>query len=264
MNVSAFKRNELINGRLTIFFSLFILISVFVVVYSIMEDYKLAVQESLLQNETEYAADAAAPIAPRDAPLNPLRNPFNLILIFLWILYGIIFVAAFNNRLKPMLHVFLVLALIVFAIAVSWNVLVRYALEHPEGPFVSAVLKLRYPLSSKTLLLILWGFFSVYISFAYVSTKYLCIFSRLDYLFDSIGRGNWDAIMFFRKEDPFNFVADSFNRLKKNYLNRLFVSDEILIELKDRLSSGRLTPELRRELLDRLKEKEFGNTEPSA
>ena len=244
-----FKRRCLINDRVTFHFSVFVIISVFVVLFFLFEDYKYTLNQHLAKPVcTEKQTEAE--LFKSYMFGTEFCNRSNLVVLGIWLLLCSLFSLAFNRRLKPMFMVFFWLSFAVILIFVFWTYLVSIAVHSENTVFFKIVMSLKYSFSSKMIILIIWGFFSVFISFSYVTTKYLGIFHRLNYLFDSIHRGNWDAYMFFRDGDNFSFLASSFNALKEKYLKKIYESDEVLIQLKDKLKScSAMTPKDKQELL---------------
>lgn len=244
-----FKRRYLINDRVTFHFSLFVIISFFVVLFFLFEDYKFTISQSLPEAiGTEQQSDGE--LLKIYMIGTEFCNPWNLIVLGVWLLLCAAFSMAFNRRLKPMFLVFFWLSFAVIMIFVFWSYLLSYALKSENSCFFNLALSLKYSFLSKAIILIIWGFFSVFISFSYVTTKYLGIFNRLNYLFDSIHRGNWDSNMFFRDGDHFSFLSATFNSLKEKYLKEIYQSDEVLIQLKDKLKAcSAMTPKDKQDLL---------------
>ena len=245
-----FKRRELINNRVTFHFSIFVLISIVVVVFFLFEDYKLTLSSDL-PAQKEWVAPSGEDDLGTFLTGGLFSNPLTLIVLGLWLLLCAVFSKAFNTRLKPMFRVFFWLSLGVVVIFNFWTYFVSLALSSPDKSLLKWVSLVNYSFTSKAIVLIMWGFFSIFMSFSYVTAKYIGVFNRLNYLFDSIHRGNWDATMFFRDGDAFSFLAPSFNRLKDQYLRKIYDSEDTLIQLKDKLSNCQeISPELRQELTD--------------
>jgi hypothetical protein len=252
-----FKRNEFINKRVSLYFVLFIIISLLVIFFFFAEAYQSAVKGEI--------ATGIKPFVQTELKMFPFVDALsakNVIVFSLWLFSCLIFSLVFNPRIKIMFRIFMWLSLMVVILFNFWSVFICYAIENPTNPIVSLLINnIHFSLTSKTILLCIWGFFSIYISFSYVTTKYVGVFSRLDYLFQSICRGNWDANMFFRTNDPFGFTADNFNMLKEKYLKTIYVTDEVLIQVKDKINSQTFSPELQKELITLLKK---SSTPPSA
>lgn len=246
---SSFKRRYLINDRVTFHFSLFVIISVFVVLFFLFEDYKYTLSQNLPESVgTEQQSDGD--LLKIYMIGTEFCNPWNLVVLGFWLLLCVAFSLAFNRRLKPMFLVFFWLSFAVIMIFVCWSYLLSLAVHSENAWLFNMALSLKYSFLSKAIILIIWGFFSVFISFSYVTTKYLGIFNRLNYLFDSIHRGNWDSNMFFREGDHFTFLAPSFNALKEKYLKEIYESDEVLIQVKDKLKAySAMTPQYKKDLL---------------
>ncbi|MBN2144778.1 MAG: hypothetical protein JW774_09170 [Candidatus Aureabacteria bacterium] len=245
-----FKRNECINNRVYFYFFLFTLVSMLVIFYFFAEEYQSAIKAQTTSLSKSYMET--------DIKFFPFAEnlTFKNVLVFsLWLFSCFVFAVVFRPRLKIMFRLFMWLSFLVVILYNFWTVFISYAIENPANPVVSLLLNhLRFPLSSKAILLCLWGFFSIYISFSYVTTKYMGVFTRLDYLFNSIARGNWDANMFFRTNDSFAFAAKNFNELKGRYLKKIYETDEVLIQIKDKITSQDSSPELLQELKKLIKQ----------
>ena len=251
---SSFKRRYLINDRVTFHFTIFVIISAFVVLFFLFEDYKYTLCQCMPESiNTEQQSDAD--ILKMYMIGTEFCNPWNLIVLGLWILLCVVFSLAFNRRLKPMFLVFFWLCFAVIMIFVFWSYLLSFAVHSENSWLFNMALSMKYSFLSKAIILIIWGFFSIFISFSYVTTKYMGIFNRLNYLFDSIQRGNWDSNMFFREGDYFSFLSATFNSLKEKYLKQIYETDEVLIQLKDKLNTySSMTPKYREELLNYFKQ----------
>ena len=245
MKQATFKRRELINTRVTFYFILFILVSIFTVGFFMTEDYKLNVVRELTLQQN--------PGGAKFFPAAIFLSPMNLGVIFLWILCCTVFALAFNRRLKPMFSVFFWLSFAVVLIFCFWNYLISLAVASSNSRLVSFILQFNYSNTYKLVLLLIWCFFSIFISFSYVTTKYVGIFTRLDYLFNSIMRGNWDSIMFFRTGDHFAFLAPTFNDLKDAYLKKIYSTDEVLIQVKDKLHTEKFDASMKKEMVEALR-----------
>lgn len=231
-------------------FSFFVAVSVGIICYFLFEDFSISLQETLQKKSVPELNGNMFNIG---FIVNLFNNPLNLIVIGIWIICCILFTITFKPRLKPMFQFFLWVSVIIIFIFFFWSLLINYVLSSENQTFYNIAVNFHYSPLSKTILLIVWGFFSIYMSFTYVNTKYLSIFGRLDYLFSSILRGNWDAYMFFRDEDHFAFLATSFNNMKQGYLKTLYNSDDVLIQIKDKLSSNDFSQELKQDILNDIK-----------
>ncbi len=245
----SFKRRYLINDRVTLHFSIFVLISAFVVLFFLFEDYKYALCQTVPSAVVSEQASTGDLVKNCKAGTE-FCNSCNLIVMGFWLFLCAAFSLAFNRKLKPMFLLFFWLSFAVILIFVLWSYMLSLASHSENSWFYKVSMTLKYTLFSKAVVLIVWCFFSVFISFSYVTTKYLGIFNRLNYLFDSIMRGNWDSNMFFREGDVFSFLAPTFNNLKEKFLKSIYESDEILIQLKDKLkSTSSITPKDKEDLL---------------
>ncbi|EKD26209.1 MAG: hypothetical protein ACD_79C01306G0003 [uncultured bacterium] len=233
--MAAFKRKELINNRLQIFFSIFTAISVLVVIFFILEDFKISIEAQRDLRTAGY--------------LDSLKSPVSLIVLGFWAFCGFIFFVAFKPRLMPMFRVFFWIFTSVIVVFFLWSFIISYIQNSSLKGFVDFLINSNYIFASKFFLLVLWGSFSIYMSLLYVNAKYLGVISRLDYLFNSISVGNWDSIMFFRTGDTFSFMANSFNKMKQGLLDRIFKSDEVLIQIKDKLNSEKFSSDVKNDIL---------------
>ncbi len=249
----SYIRSDFANQKVHRYFAMFLLFTFFTVLFFITEDYQNSIQDELHQTTLSQRV-----LKDNTLPTY-LGKPTNILLLSTWALSCVFFVLVFNRRIKSMLYLFLTLSILVLIFHFFWDGLVKSAIDSPNQFMVRAAESRMQAsgamLTYKTFLLIFWSCFSLFLSFSVVTAKYVGIFSRLDYLFQSITYGNWDANMFFRSDDPFSFLAASFNALKNDYLDQLYATDDQLILIKDSLKETTLSEESRKNILHILGQK---------
>jgi len=257
MAAVTFKRKELINAKLKLVFALFAISAFFIITFFVLEDYLhdyIAIKKFIAYNNDTLNQPLKALCWQYSSLFEFLKKPLNLSVLIIFVVSYMMFASIFKPRLKPMFRLFFWISLIMIIVFHLWSVFLIYALSNPNNKVVVLLAHLPYSNTSKVILLIAWSYLSFYISYLYVTTKFLSIFLRIDYLFKSILRGNWDAIMFFRIGDSFDFLAPTFNKLKDSSLSYLHKTDNLLIHIKDKLDSDQFSSQIKEEIKKDLEE----------
>lgn len=231
-----FKRRDFFTTSLQISYYFFILTSILLITYICIEEFKTALTDyktSFSTLQDSFNQELAQPSVFSKFKL--FQETEGIVLFTCWLLASLFFGMVFNRRVKSFFNFFTFLLFLVLLIYNFWQFFVAYAYQNPDILWVKWVIHADLGDSGKLSMLVFWIFYCAILSYSVLTKRYLGVFIRLDYLFQSILRGNWDSHMFFRDDDDFKFVAISFNALKEHYLNIIFNHDEKLIEFKDKL-----------------------------
>jgi len=255
MATVTFKRKELINAKIKWVFTFFVFSAFFIIAFFVLEDYLhdyISIKKYVACNNGTYPLKNLC--WQYSSLFEFLKRPLNLSVLILFVLSYMMFALIFKPRLKPMFRLFFWISFVMIVVFYLWSVFLVYALSHQDNKIVVLLASLPYSNISKIILLVGWSSLSFYVSYIYVTTKFEYIFIRLDYLFKSILRGNWDAIMFFRTGDSFDFLAPTFNKLKDSSMNYLYKTDNLLIQIKDNLNSKEFSSQTKEDIKKRLED----------
>ena len=91
-----------------------------------------------------------------------------------------------------------------------------------------------FPVVIKVILLLIWGMLSFILSNKYLDAKFIGIFYRLDSLFKSMISDD-SLTLAFRKEDDFFYMAESFNKMRKMFMDRITRRSILLKDLQEKI-----------------------------
>jgi len=237
-----FKRSELKTPKLKFLFFGFATLTACIILFFLFEDYQIAIHYKLMDRGA-ITLDLFGQSTQSDTGI-PTSH------IVSWVVAAFLLFIAFSKKVGVL---FKLLACICIGIILAynfWDILIISTIAHPESSMARMTQDMTFPMGVKIPLLVIWGYFGFHLAIALAYAKYAGIFNRLNHLFDSIAHGNWDAIMFFRNEDSFQYVAKTFNTLKDKYLERIYAMDDTLIAAKDLLAEPDIDRERCRAFLD--------------
>ena len=112
----------------------------------------------------------------------------------------------------------------------GWEVFIEIIISSiPSNPQWIYFLR-GFPMVVKISLLLLWGMFSFLISYTYLDAKFLGIFTRIDRIFQQMIL-NENMTLQFRKGDEFDFMAESFNKMRQGFIEKIRKRKETLKKL---------------------------------
>ena len=120
-----------------------------------------------------------------------------------------------NSRTKSIFLLFVVFSFIVAVVFLGWEIILQWLYANHYELYEQLYAHSNLSLILKSILLIFWVGFTFFSAYYYVETKYNGIFARLDRFFTNISHGH-DKRLFFRENDSFAYVGESFNRMMAN------------------------------------------------
>lgn len=126
----------------------------------------------------------------------------------------------YNSRVKYLFTLYILFSLLIIFLFIGWEFFVD--LFSNQTHYFNELAKFvnGFPMFARSILLLLWGVFSFLISYIYLESKFYGVFQRLDRLFKDMYNNN-ELDLKFRKNDSFQFIADSFNSMKKNFIKKI-------------------------------------------
>lgn len=246
---ASFKRRDLFSSSVRHHFFLFAVTTTIVFALFIFEEIKLSIANF-------FPMDSQMMMTTPDIH-KLIFSTDMVVLLVVWLALAIFCFTFIKHRLKPVFRLFSWMLFALPLVFLSWSFIITSLTGADNTKLLQLFMCLDFSFTLKAVVLLLWLTVTIHFATIYVNSKFNAIFKRLDFLFKSIKRGNWDATMFFRTEDPFNFLAATFNKLKEKYLNYMFESDEALIHIKDTLieSDSSSKKEIVKNILDEIKSK---------
>ena len=120
-----------------------------------------------------------------------------------------------NSRTKSIFLLFVIFSFIVAIVFLGWEITFQYIYANHYELYEQLYTHSNLSLILKSVLLIFWVGFTFFSAYFYVENKYNGIFARLDHVFTDISHGQ-NARLFFRGDDSFAYVSESFNRMIAN------------------------------------------------
>ena len=135
-----------------------------------------------------------------------------------------------NSRTKSIFALFVVFSFIVAIVFLGWEIIIHFLYLNYYEIYESLYSYSNLGLVLKAILLIFWVGFTFFSAYFYVENKYNGIFARLDHVFNDVSHGQ-NKRLFFRDDDAFAYVSESFNRMVANLKTGNFVTQKE--EIKD-------------------------------
>lgn len=139
-----------------------------------------------------------------------------------------------NNKVRNFFIFYCVFSLFIIALFLGWEVFVELIKRY--APVFENVSDYQgFPVVIKVILLLIWGMVSFILSYTYLDAKFLGIFYRMDSVFKSMMTNDQQSLTF-RKEDDFCYMAESFNKMKKMFLDRIRRRQALLNQLHEKIN----------------------------
>lgn len=138
-----------------------------------------------------------------------------------------------NTKVRNFFIFYCFFSVFIIALFLGWEVFVE--LLKTYAPVLENVSSYQgFPVVIKVILLLIWGMVSFILSYTYLDAKFLGIFFRMDKVFKSMMSDDQQSLSF-RKEDDFSYMAESFNKMKKMFLDRIRRRQTLLNQLHEKI-----------------------------
>lgn len=138
-----------------------------------------------------------------------------------------------NNKVRNFFIFYCVFSVFIIALFLGWEVFVEL-LKNYAPIFENVSSYQGFPVVIKVILLLIWGMVSFILSYTYLDAKFLGIFFRMDKVFKNMMSDDQQSLTF-RKEDDFSYMADSFNKMKKMFLDRIRRRQTLINQLQEKI-----------------------------
>ncbi len=125
-----------------------------------------------------------------------------------------------NSRVRFFFAAYVVFSILAVVLFLGWEMFMEMFLNRFPAAEASLSSFRGFPMVIKVTLLLVWGMSSFLLAYTYLDAKFMGIFERMDELFEAMLH-NPELKLGFRKVDPFNIMADSFNAMKQMFLDRI-------------------------------------------
>ncbi|EKD26210.1 MAG: hypothetical protein ACD_79C01306G0004 [uncultured bacterium] len=141
-----------------------------------------------------------------------------------------------SSKLRNFFIFYVLFSILVSVLFLGWEIFIEIIASSMQADADSLNYLRGFPTVIKVSLLLLWGMFSFLISYIYLDAKFMGIFSRMDELFNNMI--NDDSLtLSFRKNDNFDFLAESFSKMQSMFLNKILHRKKIITELRAQISN---------------------------
>lgn len=153
-----------------------------------------------------------------------------------------------TSKVRNFFIFYCVFSLFIIAIFLGWEIFVEILKKYAPIPEKLSCYQ-GFPVVIKVILLLIWGMLSFILSYTYLDAKFIGIFYRMDNIFKSMMSDDQMSLSF-RKEDDFFYMSESFNKMKKMFLDRIIRRQTLLKQLHEKIE--KIPPEASKDSVEQM------------